>query len=354
MRLFVYILQVPHQRASRKTNDIETLLIMFRDTSNNSGMSGSGVNGSGVNGSGVNGSGSGSNMNRGSGNTGGTNNTTNDAMENDGLLSQKHILEHFRTSPSSSPSSMSNDGGFGNEAMASMVGTSHAALASETLHHCFDTLVSKVQMVVRQPSERISASFRPTVNVPVFSFVGVRTSNQEVSSSTNSSSGVAKEGMSVPNCMLALHVRKSTATEKIQNQRLVAFAGREGDAETEVNCVWVMRKDVITHAPNNQTNTNASSDDDENNENYNDEKNDNDNEGLRQRSRKRGRGEEEDDNNEGRFGTEETQNKAWSICCIPLPIGHSVVALDFYGTEDEEWLVALVRFEKNVLFFFKF
>ena len=209
-------------------------------------------------------------------------------------------------------------------------------------------------MVVRQPSERISASFRPTVNVPVFSFVGVRTSNQEVSSSTNSSSGVAKEGMSVPNCMLALHVRKSTATEKIQNQRLVAFAGREGDAETEVNCVWVMRKDVITHAPNNQTNTTARfSDDDENNENYNDEKNDNDNEGIRQRSRKRGRGEEEDDN-EGRSGTEETQKKAWSICCIPLPIGHSVVALDFYGTEDEEWLVALVRFEKNVLFFSSF
>ena len=195
-------------------------------------------------------------------------------------------------------------------------------------------------MVVRQPSERISASFRPTVNVPVFGFVAAQEEDQGAMSVPTD----FECGMSVPNCMLALHVRTN---EQGQRHRLVAFAGREASVQgaTDANCVWVMKlftksgTAVETEgggsgSSGNSGNSGRSREDDRSEQV-------DDGASRSTSSHKRGRNELEEQE-PARKSTTGLDN-VWSIGCIPLPIGHSVVAMDFYGGgEDEEWLVVLM------------
>ena len=317
---------VPHQKSSTTMYDTETLLELLRPVRArggwNNGMAGGGTPRFGQ--------------------------VYNDAIDND-VLSQKHVLKHFRLSPldsngtdvynrrSASATSLGGRGAtLGKVALASMHGTNHTTLYSASLAKQFQTLVNKVQLVVRQPSERISASFRPTVNAPVFGSVGTQDENTIAVAATAAAAHAATDSvMSVPNCMLALHVRTLAGDNQKTQQRVVAFSGREAGAEgtTDVNCVWVMKHQPRTESGGQNGQADRDEEEDEEEE---------DNTSSPRRRRKRGRNEPEEEAsnaNQDEIGAD----NVWSIGCVPLPIGHAVVAMDFYGGgEGEEWLVVLM------------
>jgi hypothetical protein len=262
--------------------------------------------------------------------------------EDDGILSQGHVLNHFRLStPSRQTSNNSRNvsninttgDALGVLALASMKGTNHATLSSMTLARELQTLVTKVQTVLRQPYDKISQSFRPKVNIPVFSFVGTQEQFEEEEEKKETTVMDEVGGrMSVPNCMLAIHVRTDDLVKK---QRLIAFSGREADigGEPGVNSVWLMKRSV------------GGIDECSNEENTDKEETD-ENEPTR-RKRERDTDDEDDDTEKtttnGSGGNGARVDSHWSIGCVPLPIGYSVVAMDYYGGgETEEWLVLLM------------
>jgi anaphase-promoting complex subunit 4 len=131
---------VPHQRTSRKMYDVDVLLKILRGKSNGGG--GGGGHGRNDNTGDLGGLGGLGNLG-----IGGNQRHQADDMEDDGPLSQRHVLEHFRLSPSSSTSVSSSSSStsftsfpsvpstsFGQDvatqAIASMMGTSHTALSS--------------------------------------------------------------------------------------------------------------------------------------------------------------------------------------------------------------------------------
>ena len=237
----------------------------------------------------------------------------------------------------------------------------------------FEHLVKKIQGVMRQPSEMISASFVPKANIPVFRLTNgsIKSRRRGVRSSSSSSSSGADDVRSavVPNCQMALFVKTLPATvggrrgggegegassssssldamRKLRRrlglpemqQRFVAFAGqeaREVERGRQHNCVWIMQSPPLAPPEESRGGDGAAGGGGGGS--------------AVQGRRKRGRQEEEEAEAAATTATavKGSETTMWSVSCVPLPQGKHVVSLGFYGEDngdenDELFLVLLL------------
>lgn len=192
---------------------------------------------------------------------------------------------------------------------------------SASLVQQFERLVKKLQIAMRQPSEIISASFVPKANISVFSLTNVA-----VKSSARSGADAAAPV--VPNCKMSLFTktlpggpvqhsleplrrrRRRAGLPPVQ-QRFVAFAGHEarGLQGKPRDCVWIMQSPFVANG-------------------------DSGDEVVPDKSRGK-RSREETDDNSTVSGNIKPENM-WSLSCVPLPPGKTVISLGFYGEDNAD------------------